>query len=83
MVSKFPNDVARFVGKRTVYSYKEIEVLCQKEVLTIPFRHARVLPGRISLAELIAQGAIGGTPQTITPCRTASIPWLESRTKGQ
>jgi len=82
MVSNSANDVARFVGKRTVYGYQEIEALCRKEVLAISFRHARVLQDRIALAELIARGAIRGTPQSITACQTASFPWLELRTRG-
>jgi hypothetical protein len=53
-------DLARFVGKRTVYPLNEIVAMCRRPVLAILFRLARVLPpAPMSLAGLVAGGEAG------------------------
>jgi hypothetical protein len=46
LVSANPNELARFVARRTVYSYAEIEGMSGRLVLAILFRLARVLEPR-------------------------------------
>ncbi len=78
-VSNRAEEIARFVGKRTVYTFKEIEDMCQKTVFSILFRHARILPHPIPLAELIEKSIIKGIPQTITRLRSEAMEWLRTR----
>ncbi len=53
------------VGKRTVYSYDEIEKMATKSVLVILFRHQFNLPKSLNLATLRSLGILKGQPQSI------------------
>ena len=79
LVSTVPNEIARFVGKRTVYRLEEIENLCQRHVLAILFRHARVLESPISIEDLKSHLVLKGPPQSITRLRNGGDEWLQSR----
>lgn len=65
LVSCRPEEVARFVGLRTVYTLREIEEQCADgDVLAIKFRHARTLE-RITLETLLRCRILKGAPQSI------------------
>lgn len=70
--------IARFVGKRTVYPFAEIEKLCAKEVLAILFRQARVLATPLGFATLIAHEVISAAPQSITKLNLTSRKWIQT-----
>lgn len=80
LVSSSPNDIARHVGKRTVYNLARIRALCQeKEVLAILFRQAGILKDPISLDELMANGVVRGAPQSILAVPKEATEWLQER----
>lgn len=81
LVSDNPDNIARLVGKRTVYSYEEICSMCSKQVLAILFRYAYTLSNRISLAEIKAKRVLNGTPQSITKVSQETTEWLKTRIK--
>ena len=82
LVSKDPNEVARFVGKRTMYSLKEIAAMSRRPLLAILFRLARVLPAPMSLAGLVAGGVVKRAPQSIVRVRKEGCAWLETQLGG-
>jgi hypothetical protein len=77
--SNNPEEIASFVGKRTVYPYSEIAELAVKEVISILFRQVRLLTPSIRLEELQANGVLSGAPQSITECKEAGKEWLATR----
>ena len=69
----------RFVGKRTVYSFKQIELMCRDaEVLALLFRQDRLLDPSIGLSQLEEEGLVKGPPQSIMRANQAGgwIGWL-------
>lgn len=70
--------IAQFVGKRTVYSLKEIETMCSKETLAILFRYAKRIPS-VSLTELIDNNALTAAPQQITRVKQKANQWIRSK----
>lgn len=73
------DEVLSFAGMRTVYSVKQLEALCRKEVLAIKFRLDEVLEQPISKAELIALGVFGNSPQSISQIKKEEgIEWAQS-----
>ena len=82
LVSNSAIEIARCVGKRTVYKFAEIEALCQKEVLAILFRQSRVLKEPIPLKELIANGVLSAAPQSILTVPEGATEWLQTRLNG-
>ncbi|MBA3831980.1 MAG: GNAT family N-acetyltransferase [Chthoniobacterales bacterium] len=83
LVSHSANEVARFVGKRTVYPLQEIERLCQQSVLAILFRQSRVLRSPIMLAKLLENHIIAAAPQSITKLKLAARKWIQAQTTIQ
>ena len=71
-------EIARFVGKRTVYSLEEIETMCAKETLAILFRYAKKI-SPVSLSELIENKALLGPPQQITRLKQDANQWIRSK----
>ena len=65
-ISVDPDEIACFVGKRTVYSYQAIKDLSRSEVLSILFRQAFNLNEPIGISGLIEKGFLGGPPQSIS-----------------
>lgn len=66
--SSSPDDIARFVGKSTVFDYHSIEQSCaQGETLALRFRQVVALKasGRLKYRELVDNGVILDAPQTI------------------
>jgi len=82
LVASSPDDVARYVGARTVYSYSEISELCEegnKEVLSILFRQARTPKVPLTLQELQEHGVLTAPPRSIVTVRTEATTWLQTR----
>ena len=74
--SSTPDEIARYVGKRTVYSYSEIQGMCKKGVLAINFRLSTILRDPLTLDSLLKSGALRGAPQSITEVKREGIEWL-------
>lgn len=73
-----PDEIAAFVGKRTVYPYRDIEAMSRKgSVLAILFRQAVVLDTPIPYDALAAARALSGPPQSITRFNKEALPWLQ------
>ncbi len=83
LVSHDATKVARFVGKRTVYPLREIERLCQHDVLAILFRQSRVLRSPIMLDKLLQNKIIAAAPQSITKMKLAARKWIQTQTQIQ
>ncbi|MGR3292652.1 MAG: GNAT family N-acetyltransferase [Candidatus Scalindua sp.] len=77
LVSKSPDQVARFVGKRTVYKYLEIAEMCSSEVLAILFRQVILLPKAISLDTMIESNILSAHPQQITKASEGVNQWIQ------
>jgi L-amino acid N-acyltransferase YncA len=76
-VSNRADDIARFVGKRTVYSQDDIQELARgREVLAILFRQSRLLDPPWRLRELIARGVVSAAPQSVASIPENSARWL-------
>lgn len=73
-----PNEIARFVTKRTVYSYADIEELCDhNEVLAIRYRDVMKFDDPIKNQALLDNGVITGAIQTIRGLTNAEgIRWI-------
>jgi hypothetical protein len=79
LVSGNSIEVARFVGKRTVYNLNEIEALCQADVLALLFRQARVLTNPITFEELVENGCLSTPPQSVQSIPQEKSQWLQTR----
>jgi len=82
LVSSSPIEIARYVGKRTVYRLAEIEALCQREVLAILFRQSRILKNPMPLRVLIANGVLSAAPRSILTVPERTIEWLQTQLNG-
>jgi GNAT superfamily N-acetyltransferase len=82
LVSSSAEQLVRIVGKRTVYSLKEIETMCSRPVLAILFRQARVLEKTISTEDLIRQGVFIRPPQSIMTLEGGGLEWLKRTVAG-
>jgi hypothetical protein len=76
--SRDPDQIARAVGKRTVYSLDQIRLMCEKEVLAVLFRQARVFQPPIAAAQLVSGGVFTQPPQSITRIKPKGRAWLRS-----
>ena len=82
IVSSDATKIARFVGKRTVYPLREIERLCERDVLAILFRQSRVRRSPIVLDKLLRNGIIAAAPQSITKVATITArKWLQAHSE--
>lgn len=79
LVSYSAHEIARFVGKRTVYSFHEIERLCASHVLAILFRQVRLLGNPISLHAVMANWVVAAAPQSIVTVSEVAKRWLYPR----
>jgi L-amino acid N-acyltransferase YncA len=80
LVSPDPEPIARFVGKRTVYTYEAISKMCEAgPVLAILFRQARVLCPRLALDDLLQEKMVSAHPQSITRLAADAGAWLEKK----
>ena len=76
LVSRRPDEIARFVGRRTVYSYAEIRAMCKRPVLAILFRQAAVMTEPADLRELISRGVVKSAPRSIVRARKEGLEWI-------
>jgi len=77
--SNNPNEIAKYVGKRTVYTFNTIKEMCNKELLAIKFRLVDFLDEPISIDNLIKNSVIKAAPQSIT--KGKNIKWLQKQIK--
>lgn len=77
--SEDPDEVARFVGKRTVYKFSEIQSMCTSPVLAILFRQAIMLKRKVSLNDLLNNELLNGVPQSITSLSLEATLWLQHK----
>ena len=81
-VSSSADEIARYVGKRTVYSYPEIQEMADKgEVLAILFRQARILKTPIADRSLRRARVWERPSQSIMKLEHRAIEWIEGRTQ--
>lgn len=78
MRSSSADEIAQFVGKRTVYSLENIKDISQKETLAILFRYAKEI-SPVRLSELIDNNVLLGPPQTITRTKSEARRWIQAR----
>lgn len=76
--------VAAFVGQRTVYTLDEIAAMSRsvRGVLAIRFRQDRFINPEIPLADLRGAGVVNGWPQSITRVPEGSMAWLRATVIG-
>lgn len=80
LASADAREIAATVGKRTVFSLRDIEALCSNgEVLAIHFRQAVILKEPILLGDLCRHGVLNGPPQSITTVQQGGREWLRRR----
>jgi hypothetical protein len=79
LISRSVDEVARFVGKRTVYTYEEIRQMCEHDVLAVLFRQAFIVDPPMGREELVLQGAIRRAPQSILKLPEGMTQWLQTR----
>jgi GNAT superfamily N-acetyltransferase len=77
--SSNPDEIARSVGKRTVYRLEQIQEMCEKEVLAVLFRQARAIQPPIPTAQLVRNGVFTQPPQSITRIKPEGQAWLRSQ----
>lgn len=80
-VSHVPEEIARAVGKRTVYSFDEIQRMCSSEVLAISFRFCSMLDVPIQLKELMSNNVLKAPPQSIVRVNQDGVEWLKQQLK--
>ncbi|MBW1702163.1 MAG: hypothetical protein JRJ50_08565 [Deltaproteobacteria bacterium] len=78
LVSSSPIEIARYVSKRTVYTYSEIEKMCHREVLAIRFRQSRILKRPITIQELKVNGIVSAAPQSIITIQKEALEWIQT-----
>ncbi|MGO9351301.1 MAG: GNAT family N-acetyltransferase [Mycobacterium sp.] len=76
--SSDPAEVLAFTGRRTVYTPNEIHEMCSnREVLAIRFRLDRVLDTPLTSNDLVQQGVMARSPQSIQQVRDGgALTWL-------
>jgi hypothetical protein len=83
--SRDPEEIARLVGRRTVYTLDEIAEKCRvaRPVLAILFRQDRLLEPPWPRRDLDAAGVLNRHPQSITEVhREEGRRWLQERLNG-
>jgi GNAT superfamily N-acetyltransferase len=79
-MSSDADQIVRFVGKRTVYSYDDIAAMCEQgEVLVLLLRQDRILDVPIGLDELVDNGVTEAHPQSLVRAKEEGLPWLAQR----
>jgi GNAT superfamily N-acetyltransferase len=81
MVSRAPDIISRFVGRRTVYKFGTIVTFCaHAEVLAILFRQAESLKEWMTYEQLVANQVLAAPPQTILRVsQKRGVEWLTKR----
>lgn len=76
LVSDDAAEIARYVGKRTVYPYSEIKRMAEKPVLALLFRLSRTLGDPWPLDLLKRAGIVKRAPESIMEVRKEAIEWI-------
>jgi L-amino acid N-acyltransferase YncA len=79
LISSSPTEIARYVGKRTVYAFSDIDKMSQQEVLAILFRQSRILKKPITIKELKENGVVLAAPQSIMTIQEEASEWIQNR----
>jgi ribosomal protein S18 acetylase RimI-like enzyme len=79
LVSSDASQVARFVGRRTVYSYAQIEAMTAKPVLAVLFRLARTLRNPWDVDLLKRSGIIARAPQSFMQVKQEAVAWIATQ----
>ncbi|MGQ9674636.1 MAG: GNAT family N-acetyltransferase, partial [Chloroflexota bacterium] len=79
IVSSSAIEVAKYVGKRTLYSLKDIERFASRPILAVLFRLSRVFKTPIPFYELQQAGALSAPPQSIVRIPKEVEPWIADR----
>jgi hypothetical protein len=79
LVSSQAEEVARFVGRRTVYTYAEIESMTVNPVLAVLFRLARPLKQPWNLDLLKRIGIIKRAPQSFMQVNKDAVTWIANQ----
>lgn len=76
-----PDEIVKFVGRRTVYSLQEIADMARsvRGVLSIRFRQDRFQEPPWTLEHLRAANVLRGWPQSITKLKGAKAEWVRIR----
>jgi hypothetical protein len=83
LVSEQPTQIARFVGKRTVYPFVQIQQLCRKPVLAVLFRQTRVIRSPLRLDNLLRNRIIAAAPQSITKLSLSARKWIQTQIQSR
>jgi L-amino acid N-acyltransferase YncA len=80
LVSSNVEEIARFVGQRTVYSLDEIKKMCSSSVLAILFRQTLGI-GELpfGLEQLVNNNALRSVPQSITRVKRGGLQWIRDQ----
>lgn len=71
-------EIARFVGRRTVYSFDQIKAMCDhRPVLAIQFRQVRLIRPTIKLDELNRAKIVKAAPQSIIKVSEEGKKWMQ------
>lgn len=76
------NEIARYVGSRTVYRYSEIANICQKskkDTLAIKFRYVKPVDPGIGIKYLTINSVLNGPPQSITKLKPEGTRWIRQK----
>jgi hypothetical protein len=76
LVSANAMEIARFVGKLTVYDYEEIRRMAEKPVLAVLFRLARILDMPWPLELIKSSGIVRAHPQSFASIPKGASEWL-------
>jgi len=79
LVSQSADEIARFVGQRTVYSYVQIQAMASKPVLAVLFRLARALRKPWDLDLLKRTGILKSAPQSFMQVKPEFLPWIATQ----
>jgi len=78
-VSEDPEEIASFVGSRTVYSFEEITMFCSSPTIAILFQHAGILNRPIFYDDLLENKVVKGPPQSIQSVSEEGVQWLQNQ----
>lgn len=77
--SSSSDEIARVVGKRTVYNINEINSLCKKPVLAILFRQAAIYFPQIPVEQLLEEKFFDRPPQSIMTLKGEGLTWFRKK----
>ena len=78
-MSKNGLEMARYAGKRTVYSFDQILSMTDSEILGIMFRFSRTVPKPIGYQELLDDQVVLGPIQSIQRIKSEHLEWIQKK----